>query len=161
MSRERGGETYVTLSTLLSRRRRMEAAAAVMLTVSLYTHIVYCILLQNYVSVLSYEVLDEQSNVTVAHSLVAAANASQYAVVEEEHQDRRQPPIHVLEDEPGLPVFPQRPDAVYFIVAAVGGAKMWARTLAKTLLDLGVPFSSQGQGPVLRPVYLDMPQNGR
>lgn len=59
-----------------------------------------------------------------------------------------------------LPVFPERPDAVYFIVAVVGGAKTWGRTLARTLLDMGQPFESP-QGPPLRPLYVDLPQNGR
>lgn len=59
-----------------------------------------------------------------------------------------------------LPVFPERSDAVYFIVAVVGGAKTWGRTLARTLLDMGQPFESP-QGPPLRPLYVDLPQNGR
>lgn len=63
-------------------------------------------------------------------------------------------------DSSSLPVFPERPDAVYFIVAVVGGAKTWGRTLARTLLDMGQPFESP-QGPPLRPLYVDLPQNGR
>lgn len=63
-------------------------------------------------------------------------------------------------DSSNLPVFPERPDAVYFIVAVVGGAKTWGRTLARTLLDMGQPFESP-QGPPLRPLYVDLPQNGR
>lgn len=59
-----------------------------------------------------------------------------------------------------LPVFPERTDAVYFVVAVVGGAKMWGRMLAKTLQDLGPPFNNP-HGPPLRPIYVDMPQNGR
>ncbi|XP_059614954.1 uncharacterized protein LOC132260688 [Phlebotomus argentipes] len=59
-----------------------------------------------------------------------------------------------------LPVFPQRSDAVYFVVAAAGGARQWGRILGRTLLDMGPPFSSP-QGPVLRPIYVDLPQNGR
>lgn len=59
-----------------------------------------------------------------------------------------------------LPVFPERSDAVYFIVAVAGGAKAWGRTLARTLLDMGPPFGSP-QGPPLRPIYVDLPQNGR
>ena len=61
---------------------------------------------------------------------------------------------------PRLPVFPERTDAVYFVVAVVGGAKVWGRMLAKTLLDLGPPFNNP-HGPPLRPIYVDMPQNGR
>lgn len=59
-----------------------------------------------------------------------------------------------------LPEFPKRTDAVYFIVAVAGGAKIWARTLARTLIDMGTPFGSP-QGPPLRPLYVDIPQNGR
>ncbi|XP_058833785.1 uncharacterized protein LOC131691421 isoform X7 [Topomyia yanbarensis] len=58
------------------------------------------------------------------------------------------------------PVFPERADAVYFIIALHGGAKLWGRTLARTLLDMGVPFSNP-QGPPLRPIILDLPPNGR
>lgn len=65
-----------------------------------------------------------------------------------------------LKSDGSLPVFPERPDAVYFIVAVVGGAKTWGRTLARTLLDMGQPFESP-QGPPLRPLYVDLPQNGR
>lgn len=60
----------------------------------------------------------------------------------------------------GLPIFPERPDAVYFVVAVAGGAKTWGRTLARTLLDMGAPFSSP-QGPPLRPIYVDLPSSGR
>lgn len=59
-----------------------------------------------------------------------------------------------------LPIFPERSDAVYFVVAVSGGAKAWARTLARTLLDMGAPFSAPS-GPPLRPIYVDLPQNGR
>lgn len=59
-----------------------------------------------------------------------------------------------------LPIFPERPDAVYFVVAVSGGAKVWGRTLARTLLDMGAPFSNP-QGPPLRPIYVDLPSSGR
>lgn len=59
-----------------------------------------------------------------------------------------------------LPVFPERSDAVYFIVAVSGGAKAWGNTLARTLLDMGPPFESP-QGPPLRPLFVDLPQKGR
>jgi hypothetical protein len=59
-----------------------------------------------------------------------------------------------------LPIFPERPDAVYFVVAVSGGAKSWGRALARTLLDMGPPFSDP-QGPPLRPIYVDMPTSGR
>lgn len=59
-----------------------------------------------------------------------------------------------------LPIFPERPDAVYFVVAVSGGAKNWGRTLARTLLDMGAPFSNP-QGPPLRPIYVDLPTSGR
>ncbi|CRK95065.1 CLUMA_CG008543, isoform A [Clunio marinus] len=59
-----------------------------------------------------------------------------------------------------LPIFPERSDAVYFVVAVPGGAKSWGRALARTLLDMGTPFSSP-QGPPLRPIYVDLPTSGR
>lgn len=59
-----------------------------------------------------------------------------------------------------LPEFPQRSDAIYFVVAVAGGAKVWGRTLARTLIDMGPPFASP-QGPPLRPLYVDLPENGR
>lgn len=59
-----------------------------------------------------------------------------------------------------LPVFPERSDVVYFIVAVPGGAKSWGNTLARTLLDMGPPFESP-QGPPLRPLFVDLPQKGR
>ncbi|XP_053686430.1 uncharacterized protein LOC128735972 [Sabethes cyaneus] len=63
-------------------------------------------------------------------------------------------------DEESQPIFPERSDAVYFVIALHGGSKVWSRTLARTLLDLGVPFSNP-QGPPLRPIILDLPPNGR
>lgn len=59
-----------------------------------------------------------------------------------------------------LPIFPERSDAVYFVVAVSGGAKSWGRALARTLLDMGAPFSNP-QGPPLRPIYVDLPTSGR
>ncbi|XP_052873700.1 uncharacterized protein LOC128279020 [Anopheles cruzii] len=63
-------------------------------------------------------------------------------------------------DDGSQPVFPERPDAVYFAVAVNGGAKLWGRTLARTLIDMGPPFGNP-QGPPLRPIYIDLPDNGR
>lgn len=53
-----------------------------------------------------------------------------------------------------------RPDAVYFVVAVIGGAKIWARTLVQTLIDMGPPFSDSLGSP-LKPIYVDLPTNGR
>lgn len=58
------------------------------------------------------------------------------------------------------PVFPERSDAAYFIVAINGGAKVWSRILAKTLMDMGPPIGSP-LGPPLRPIYVDLPSTGR
>lgn len=58
------------------------------------------------------------------------------------------------------PIFPERTDAVYFVVAVSGGIKNWGRVLARTLLDMGDVFSSPN-GPPLRPIYVDLPANGR
>ncbi|KAL5287110.1 GRIN3A family protein [Megaselia abdita] len=58
------------------------------------------------------------------------------------------------------PVFPERSDAAYFIVAINGGAKVWSRILAKTLMDMGPPIGSP-LGPPLRPIYVDLPSSGR
>lgn len=54
-----------------------------------------------------------------------------------------------------------RPDAVYFVVAVIGGAKIWARTLAQMLDEMGPPFSGDSLGSPLRPIYVDLPTNGR
>lgn len=59
-----------------------------------------------------------------------------------------------------IPIFPERNDAAYFVVAVSGGSKMWGRTLARTLLDMGDDFMSP-YGPPLRPIYVDLPANGR
>lgn len=121
-----------------------------MLTASLYTNLVFFILFQYYFSVLSNEVNAAAAATTSDHVFGnASSSASQSDAV----------------DGGGggvgrLPVFPERTDAVYFLVAVVGGAKMWGRMLAKTLQDLGPPFNNP-HGPPLRPIYLDMPQNGR
>lgn len=58
------------------------------------------------------------------------------------------------------PIFPERTDVVYFVVAVSGGIKNWGRVLARTLLDMGDVFSSPN-GPPLRPIYVDLPANGR
>lgn len=60
-----------------------------------------------------------------------------------------------------LPEQAIRSDAVYFIVAVIGGAKIWSRTLARTLSDMGPPFSGDPLGSPLRPIYIDLPTNGR
>lgn len=65
-----------------------------------------------------------------------------------------------LQANENLPIFPERSDAVYFVVAVSGGYKNWGRTLARTLLDMGDIFSSPN-GPPLRPIYVEMPANGR
>lgn len=59
-----------------------------------------------------------------------------------------------------LPVFPERADAVYFVVAVPGGGKTWGRALAKTLIDMGEQFGDP-QGPPLRPIYVDLPSSER
>lgn len=118
-----------------------------MLTASLYTNLVFFILFQHYFSVLSNEV--NAAGTTSASDDVfgnVSSSASQSDAVDG--------------GAGRLPVFPERTDAVYFLVAVVGGAKMWGRMLAKTLQDLGPPFNNP-HGPPLRPIYLDMPQNGR
>lgn len=51
-------------------------------------------------------------------------------------------------------------DIVYFVVAVIGGAKIWARTLSQTLIDMGQPFNDTSGSP-LRPIYIDLPTNGR
>jgi hypothetical protein len=59
-----------------------------------------------------------------------------------------------------LPIFPERSDAAYFVVAVAGGVNVWGRSVARTLLDMGDVFSSP-HGPPLRPIYVDLPVNGR
>lgn len=63
--------------------------------------------------------------------------------------------------DPQLDLMKPRSDAVYFIVAVIGGAKIWARTLARTLHEMGPPFSGDPLGSPLRPIYVDLPTNGR
>lgn len=76
-------------------------------------------------------------------------------------QNVRLPVGQTIQSSSGeLPIFPERSDAVYFVVAVSGGAKNWGRTLARTLLDMGAPFSNP-QGPPLRPIYVDLPPSGR
>lgn len=53
----------------------------------------------------------------------------------------------------------ERDDAVYFIVAVIGGAKVWSRTLARTLSDIGAFVDPIGSP--LKPIYVDLPANGR
>lgn len=56
-------------------------------------------------------------------------------------QNTRLPASQTIQSTGGeLPIFPERADAVYFVVAVSGGAKNWGRTLARTLLDMGAPF---------------------
>lgn len=54
-----------------------------------------------------------------------------------------------------------RSDAVYFVVAVIGGAKIWSRTLLRTLSDMGPPFSGDPLGSPLVPIFIDLPTNGR
>lgn len=54
-----------------------------------------------------------------------------------------------------------RPDAVYFVVAVIGGAKIWARTLAQMLDEMGPPFNADPLGSPIRPLFVDLPTNGR
>ncbi|XP_055378330.1 putative uncharacterized protein DDB_G0277255 [Condylostylus longicornis] len=80
------------------------------------------------------------------------------------HQDRKllrnqQLPSPQLSNINELPIFPERSDAVYFIVAIMGGAKTWSRIMARTLLEMGPPFGSP-MGPPLRPLYVDLPASG-
>lgn len=63
--------------------------------------------------------------------------------------------------DPHLELLKPRSDAVYFIVAVIGGAKIWARTLARTLHEMGPPFGGDPLGSPLRPIYVDLPTNGR
>lgn len=143
-----------------------------MLTTSLYTNIAFLILFQHYFSVLSNEVSAIQSAVAAAEDVFGnASQASQLDRLLLVHDDPSSlgtaASVGLSQVDGGagghhqrLPVFPERTDAVYFVVAVVGGAKMWGRMLAKTLLDLGPPFNSP-HGPPLRPIYVDMPSNGR
>jgi len=85
------------------------------------------------------------------------------ALVQQSNAQRLPPATGYTAGQPGaglMPIFPERPDAVYFVIAVSGGAKVWGRTLARTLLDMGAPFSNP-QGPPLRPIYVDLPTSGR
>lgn len=148
-----------------------------MLTASLYTNIAFFILFQHSFSVLSNEVsaipsaavdvfgnashasqLDKLSSSTLVHddpSVLAAVAPGPGGVSEVDSGGGS-----IAGGHQRLPVFPERTDTVYFVVAVVGGAKVWGRMLGKTLLDLGPPFNNP-HGPPLRPIYVDMPKNGR
>lgn len=127
--------------------------------IAVYTQIAFFILFQNDFSVLSYVDLLAQNAST--HSTPNDSTTTSSLLEPEAYPlPKPEPLITPLDSASGLPVFPERTDAVYFVVAVVGGGKLWGRTLAKTLLDLGPPFTNP-QGPPLRPVYVDMPQNGR
>jgi hypothetical protein len=51
-------------------------------------------------------------------------------------------PITSAQSSDNLPIFPERNDAVYFVVAVAGGFKSWGRIMARTLLDMGDMFGS-------------------
>ena len=77
---------------------------------------------------------------------------------QQQHNQQQTAPTGAQNAE--LPVFPERNDAVYFVVAVIGGAKSWGRIMGRTLLEMGPPFGSP-MGPPLRPLYIDMPANGK
>lgn len=100
-----------------------------------------------------------------------------WSLVSGEMEDPREPKFAALKANPrvplnpalsfnaplsnvNLPVFPERADAVYFVVAVTGGGKSWGRALAKTIIDMGEPFDDP-QGPPLRPIYVDLPASER
>lgn len=157
------------------------AHSETMLTASLYTNIAFFILFQHSFSVLSNEVsaIPSAAAATAVDVFGNASHASQLDKLSSSPLVHDDPsvlaavapgPGGVSEVDSGggsiagghqrLPVFPERTDAVYFVVAVVGGAKVWGRMLGKTLLDLGPPFNNP-HGPPLRPIYVDMPKNGR
>lgn len=145
-----------------------------MLTSSLYTRIAIFILFKHYFSVLPEFIaaipsvaVSDYDAATIANELNSDSYdgsgqvvADAAAVGASEVDGGLRIPGSASAGPQRLPVFPERPDAVYFIVAVVGGAKVWGRLLAKTLLDLGPPFNNP-HGPPLRPIYVDMPRNGR
>lgn len=55
----------------------------------------------------------------------------------------------------------QPANVVYFIVAVMGGAKIWSRTLERTLSEIAVSFNTNIDETVLKPIYIDLPANGR
>lgn len=55
----------------------------------------------------------------------------------------------------------QPANAIYFVVAVMGGAKIWSRTLSRTLSDMGTSFDKSTLGTPLKPIYVDLPANGR
>lgn len=51
-------------------------------------------------------------------------------------------------------------DTVYFIIAITGGGKLWGHTLDQLLIDIGYPIVER-QRVLLKPLYINLPQNGR
>lgn len=91
---------------------------------------------------------------------LASSNDDGGPKVEALTQSKVVPATPQLSGSGDLPIFPERNDAAYFVVAVSGGVKTWGRTLARTLLDMGDDFMSP-YGPPLRPIYVDLPVNGR
>lgn len=52
-------------------------------------------------------------------------------------------------------------NVVYFVVAVMGGAKIWSRTLERTLSEIAASFNTNIDETVLKPIYIDLPANGR
>ncbi|XP_055628546.1 uncharacterized protein LOC129769999 isoform X2 [Toxorhynchites rutilus septentrionalis] len=73
------------------------------------------------------------------------------------------PKMESLFGSPGdstQPIFSDGIDATYFVVALHGGAKLWGRSLTRTLLDMGAPFSNP-KGPPLKPLIVELQSDGR
>lgn len=80
---------------------------------------------------------------------------------DDDEQQQADEPIQSSQTNRMLDQWPDRSDALYFVVAVSGGEKIWSRTLARTLSEMGPPFSGGVNGPPLRPIYVDLPANGR
>lgn len=73
-------------------------------------------------------------------------------------------------DEPELPFgsadkLPEKSkptmNATYFVVAVMGGAKIWSRTLSRTLTEIEASLDKNSSRAPLKPIYVDLPASGR
>lgn len=52
-------------------------------------------------------------------------------------------------------------NATYFVVAVMGGAKIWSRTLSRTLSEIEASLFKNSSRASLKPIYVDLPSSGR
>lgn len=100
------------------------------------------------------------NSASISASIGVRKIASSYTSIENIHQADEPQPLPSVSEK-----FPERSkqpaNAIYFVVAVMGGAKIWSRTLSRTLSDMGTSFDKNSLGTPLKPIYVDLPANGR